>query len=400
VTEAISVIEVESDGKRCKLPDVNTLAARSRRDVADARQRPRREQEHHARCRAVDFAAAMKTDGFSCCQAAKQLRIRPRTLAHWCCRRQRGQMTGRCRGRPCRQSPFAKRLVVAEFLREMGPRIGIPTIRRNFPDMPPCELIDLRHDYWSVYRQHNRIVHELLTWHRPGRVWAMDHSKPPNSVDGIYATMFAVRDLASGMELDWIPVPDETAKTTRDALLALFVEFGPPLVLKSDNGGAFKADVIELLADWRVVPLLSPPMTPRYNGSREAGIGGLKTHTHWQAAAFGHPGFWTSEDAEAARQHANETPRAHNQPTPEEIWQARTPIDTAERDGFLLTVERVRSQMEETMDPLSQESLTAADKAANERRVIRQALVELGILSTEWRSISLPIKPRKRARIM
>ena len=75
------------------------------------------------------------------------------------------------------------------------------------------------------------------------------------------------------MELDWLPVPDETAATTRDALLALFVEFGPPLVLKSDNGSAFKGDVITLLDDWQITPLRSPPKTPRYHGSREAGIG-------------------------------------------------------------------------------------------------------------------------------
>jgi len=398
VTEAVDVIEVELDGKRCKLPDVKTLAARSRCDVADARQHPRREQEHHARCQAADFAAALKTDGFSCCQAAKQLRIRPRTLAHWCCRRRRGQMNCRCRGRPCRQSPFVKRLAVVEFLREMGPRIGIPTIRRSFPDMPPCELIDLRQDYWNVYRQHNRIVHELLTWHRPGRVWAMDHSKPPNSIGGIYPKMFAVRDLASGMELDWLPVPDETAATTQDALLALFAQFGPPLVIKSDNGPAFKAEVTELLEDWQVVPLLSPPMTPRYNGSREAGIGGLKNHTHQQAAAAGHPGFWTSDDVEAAKRHANELAAHLHQPAALELWQARTPIEHDERERFLLTVKHIRGQIEEAMD--HEIDLTEADKAANERRVIRRALVELGILSTEWRSISLPIKPRKRARIM
>ncbi len=115
----------------------------------------------------------------------------------------------------------------------------------------------------------------------------------------------------------------------------------------------------------------------------------------------GHPGIWTSDDIEAARRQTNEFhyPNGHNQPIALEVWQSRTPIDHDERERFHLTVERIRSQMQETMDPTSRESLTAADQAAIHRRVVRQALVELGILSTIWRSITLPIKLRKCARI-
>jgi hypothetical protein len=395
------VIEVQRDGKREKLPDVEAIAARSRRAAAAARQRPRREQEHQARQRATDFAASAKTEGCSCRQTARRLCIHPRTLSDWCCRQRRGEMTCQSRGRSCKQSPFQKRLAVAEFLRDTGPGIGIPTMRVAFPNVPPCELTDLRLDYWRVYRHHNRVALEELTWNSPGRVWAMDHAKPPQPVDGIYAAMFAVRDLASGMALDWLPVPDETAVTTRDALLALFLEYGPPLVLKSDNGSAFKRDVVTLLNDWRITPLPSPPETPRYNGSCEAGIGGLKNRTRHQAALAGHPGIWTSDDTEAARRHTNEFhyPDGYTKATALDVWQSRSPIDHAERERFRLTVERIRSQMQGAMDPTSRESLTAADQAATHRRVVRQALLEQGILSTKWRSITLPIKPRKYARI-
>ena len=253
-----------------------------------------------------------------------------------------------------------------------------------------------------MYRDHNQVVLEELTWNCPGRVWAMDHAKPSQPVDGIYPATFAVRDLASGMVLDWLSVPDEMSVTTRDALLALFVEFGPPLALKSDNGSAFKGDVITFLDDWQVTPLPSPPQTPYYNGSREAGIGVLKNHTRHQAALAGHPGIWTCDDTEAARRQTNEFhyPNAHNQPTTLEVWQSRSPIHQTEQDCFLLTVQRICSQMEEAMDPISRESLTAADQAAIHRRVVRQALVELGILSTNWRSVTLPVKPKKLARIL
>ena len=51
-----------------------------------------------------------------------------------------------------------------------------------------------------------------------------------------------------------------------------------------------------------------------------------------------------------------------------EVWLSRTPIDHTERERFLLTVERIRSQMEATMNP---ENQTAAGKAARKRRVVR-----------------------------
>ena len=199
------------------------------------------------------------------------------------------------------------------------------------------------------------------------------------------------------MELAWQPVPDETAETTRDALLALFREHGPPLVLKSDNGGAFKAEVIQLLEDWQGAPPLSPPVTPRYNGSCETGNGALKTRTRDFTRD---PGFWTSDDMEAAQRYTNECyRRRETDRTALEIWNSRTAIDDTERKRFLLTVEDIRSQIQDKMDPESQEKQTAATKAAIERRVVSRALEELGILSMKWRSIPLPIKPRKCAKI-
>jgi hypothetical protein len=85
------------------------------------------------------------------------------------------------------------------------------------------------------------------------------------------------------------------------------------------------------------------------------------------------------------------------------FWDASSNTEAVghiERERIHLTVERLRRQMNDTMDPLPRRSLTAADEAAIHRRVVRQALVALGILSVTWRSITLPLKPKKRARIM
>ena len=67
--------------------------------------------------------------------------------------------------------------------------------------------------------------------------------------------------------------------------------------------------------------------------------------------------------------------------------------------GFRLTAENLAAQIHQDMDSTSQVPLTATDTAAQHRRVIRRALVEHGYLSTKWRFITLPLKPKKSARI-
>ena len=151
----------------------------------------------------------------------------------------------------------------------------------------------------------------------------------------------AVRDLASGMQLLWLPVPEATATTTTAALLSLFMLYGAPLVLKLDNGSPFVAGVTRaLLAQWQVIPLYSPPGRPQYNGAIEAGIGALKVRTHYQAVRQGQPGEWTLADAEAARQQANTLGRpwgAHG-PAPAERWASRHIVTNQERQAFAASV--------------------------------------------------------------
>ena len=69
-------------------------------------------------------------------------------------------------------------------------------------------------------------------------------------------------------------MPDESADFVVGTLLILFLRFGPPLVLKADNGSAFDNDQVRgLLAAWGVTLLLSPVRRPQYNGSIEAANG-------------------------------------------------------------------------------------------------------------------------------
>ena len=146
------------------------------------------------------------------------------------------------------------------------------------PNIPRCQWIDLQRDYRQWYRTHHRQRQQRLAWHRPGSVWTVDHSQPPELVDGVDPQMLAVRDLASGLQLAWVPQCSAEASEASLVMEYLFKKFGPPLVLKSDNGSAFISDQWQsLLQRWHVTPLYSPVAYPQYNGSVEAGIGAIRS---------------------------------------------------------------------------------------------------------------------------
>ncbi len=388
-------------GNACDPGALEAIAQRSRCRFAAARQQPRRLREQAARHQAAAFADSARGQGMSYQRAARYLKLPRRTLLHWS-RRRLDPVAWRPRGRRCKESSTGERLAVLELLDRSGPRLGLPTLRRLFPQMPRCELSELEADYRRQFRCEHRVNQETLRWLQPRRVWAMDHSRPPGPIDGRHPSIFAVRDLASGLQLAWLPVPDEAEDTTAGALQRLFHEFGAPLVLKSDNGPAFKSQRLhELLAAWDVVPLFSPPRTPRYNGACEAANHALKVRT-WQQAEFsGHPAHWTSADLAVARHHTNElhVPSEKCPFTAHELWTCQTPIGHNERQTFLSTVARIGHEL--CLLPTTDPSLPQApDPPFLQRRVLRRALVELGLLSVTRRSISLPINRRKMAKIL
>ena len=353
-------------------------------------QRPRREVEREARTTALACHRWLRGRGLSAAEAAERVGVAPRTLAHWdhCWKQERLALRGR--GRPCRRSNRTCRNAAIELMTMTGPSIGLPTLRAHFPSMARGELVNLQRRFRRVYRRRERRFLRCLDWRQPGTVWAIDHAEPPRPIDGQYAYLLAVRDLASHCQLGWLPVSAANAETTCAALEALFVEHGPPLVIKSDNGSPFIAhETTELLASHGVTHLLSPPYTPEYNGACEAGIGGLKTRTHEQAALAGRPGHWTADDVEAARCLGNELHRPHGPlaATPAEVWQARQPITTTERVAFAASLNHHRDSTARESGYTTDEAVSKATHASWLRTAISRALVGCGLLKFTGRSV-------------
>lgn len=374
--------------------ELDTIAGDSRRRAAAERQQDRRRREQDARRQAAVLCQGLGERGRSAAEVALGLGMARRTLSSWCCQWRRDALVACLRGRPLKESPLSARQVVLEFIEQEGPQVGLPSLRTCFPEVPRCKMIDLQAAYRRHFCSRHRACVAELTWLEVRTVWAMDHALPPHPIDGVYEAAIAVRDLASGLQLAWLPVSDQTGSTTALVLQTLFVVHGPPLVAKSDLGSPFRSHEVSELCDRHGVTWLpSPARTPSYNGSCEAGIGSMKTRTHYLAARQGRAAHWASDDLETARRQANELtrPMGHLGPTPLDLWNARAVVDPSQCDLFRDAVARHRQDILAAL-PAAQTSPIDNLATRVQRRSVRRALVELGLLSINRRSIPLPFR--------
>jgi hypothetical protein len=334
--------------------------------------------------------------------AATLLDLHSRTIDRWKCRWIENKLRSEPRGRPLVASHVADRRDVYQLLDAIGPHIGCSSLEVFFPLMSRRELRRLLRRYRYIWRKEKRLKLHELRWHCTGAVWAIDYTDPPAPIDGIYSSILVVRDLASGYQLLALPTSDQTAKTAREALLPLFRQFGPPIVLKSDNGSFRAREMIAFLKQWNVCPLLSPARTPQYNGAVEAGIGSIKTRAHHIATQHGRPGEWTCDDVEAARMLANATARPHGRsaPTPNFYWKRRDDITLAERNRFFETLKLFQQRIDARTKTASLSGEPPVrndhDAALFHRVAIRRALVARRLLTlTKPRRITPPINSQK-----
>jgi len=116
-----------------------------------------------------------------------------------------------------------------------------------------------------------------ITWQVPGLVWSLDDAELARfSHHKLY--LHQVQDLASRYKFTpWVG-EQVVGETVAIHLEQLFLQHGPPLVLKRDNGSNLNQQAVEeVLARYLVMPLNSPPHYPPYNGGMECAVRELKT---------------------------------------------------------------------------------------------------------------------------
>lgn len=368
-----------------------------------AAQRLQRERELDLRRRVIDFTHWTHTaHDRSIADIAISLHLAPRTLCKWFADFHANLPTPLPLGRPAIRSSRDDRQAVLALLSELGPATGLPTLQDCFPLMPRAELDNLLRRYRAVWQKRHHYAPHFLEWTTPGAVWAIDFSEAPAPIDGQFKNLLAVRDLASHQQLLWTPVADMTADAAIRGLSSLFAIHGAPLVLKSDNGPAFVAEQTRAFLESRnVFCLFSPPHTPRYNGSIEAGIGSLKSRTERHAQRHGHPGYWTTDDVAFAQLEANATarPRGPRGPTPDDLWAQSSPITLPQRTTFTITVERHRADVQAREGESKYGPRTDAKERLMDRDAIRRALGEHDLLFFSRRRLPLPFSDANTAEI-
>lgn len=147
--------------------------------------------------------------------------------------------------------PLEVRQRILQVLNEAGPSSSVRTLQTLLPDVSRAELTRFLKRFRRVRRERYGWHGFRLTWRRPGAVWAMDFVLPSGPVDDRWNCVLSIDDQASRFQLVWNPKEAETAQVVVEALDTLFACYGPPLVLKSDNGPAFVAQATAaLLAQW------------------------------------------------------------------------------------------------------------------------------------------------------
>lgn len=319
--------------------------------------------------------------------------VTERTLRRWAQRAHQGEPLAPRRGRPPDSVPRARRQAVIGMLMRKGPRLGVPALRGKLPDVPYRTLESLKRRFVRVIRRRRGWYRKRLRWLRAGSVWATDFTVPEAELPHRADRLCLVRDLASGAQLAAEPCRGERAAVVCSVLTALFVALGPPLVLKHDGGGAYRAHATqELLEDHDVAPLRSPPYTPQYNGSCERSGGTLKQRVAHFAWADGHPGYWTDANLLEATHDANHLarPRGPNAPTPAQAFAQREPIGAEERRAFKRTRARAIARALKTHEHKRGTMPSCAEHAAIVRKATQHALCEHGYLEFRRGRISTP----------
>lgn len=338
-------------------------------------------------CQAHDHAPdAMAT-------AAKAAGRCLRTIRRWCEAALHGATAPKVPGRRRVEVDRGVRVGLYLTLLTLGVHTSEQVLRGLFHDVPFSCLRDMKQRMKRALARHASLMRGHLTWRQAGRVWTTDFTAPKARLPGGCNRLLHVRDLGSGAVLAIVATTNERAADVLALLTRLIAIHGAPLVIKSDNGGAFRAHAVqELLAAHGVTYLPSPAYRPQYNGSCERSGGHDKLRIEAQAAADGHPGEWTPRDIARAMAVANDVmrPWGAKGPTRGEVLAAASAISAEERRTFQETYALLLAREEMRYAASCGTTIPRCKNDVLRRRAVKNALVQLGYLTIRGGPVSTP----------
>ena len=360
------------------------------RNRSHRRQAPARQAEHRARFRTLAYLRLSRRWGGTLAEVAREIGVAATTIRSWEKKRNAKKLAASPRGRRILRSPRDRRQEVIRYIhKKRYRRLTLASIRRKFPDVSREILSDLLARGKHAWAR-RRAGAEELSWTAPGVAWTADYTEADFPIDGIYRYVLVVKDLGSGFTLAAVPARSESAKVFVETLARLFLWLGIPLVLKTDNGSAFRARKSRrLLARRGILQLLSPPYYPRYNGAIEASIGAIKERIMDAAFGEGDPFRWTESALREAVRIGNDSPKWNaKDATPRELFQSRAGVSRTRRATFIHSFRRLRAEERLRRYLLPEARPNKSVRAAIVRSAIRRALEACGILVVSRRRIS------------
>jgi hypothetical protein len=222
---------------------------------------------------------AKQRTGLSYRDLCRAMEVSHRKFKRWRCRKENGLPLLHVPG-PAKTEPFDPAVLAGELAslthgvhRTLGigrlfSKYGQCLSRREIA----CMAAEVRAELNDIHRRN--LLH--VEWMVPGVVWAVDGTEYTDASEN--RQVLTMRDLASKyllrpMVTAWTPCSEEVSGHV--AMLCGANE--SPLFIKMDNGSnLIGQSVMNVLKENWIIPFISPPEYPQYNGSLEKAQGEIK----------------------------------------------------------------------------------------------------------------------------
>jgi len=306
---------------------------------------------------------------------AEVLEMDPRSLSRWWTRHQRPAEPKQPLGRPKAISPRVRALLRERYvasLGQWGPQVLAHWARREglgqySPTTIAAVIADLRPKKPKPVRP---LRYEVAS---PGVMWSEDGAGFKDH--GRKRELLLVQDECSRLKVghDLCPGPAK-GSDVRKMLKEAFDRYGAPLVLKRDGGSIFdEQNVRELLDEYGVVSLTSPPATPWYNGRAERAFRDIRSHERAQRA-YGLDGS-LDDRIDRAIDDLNEL-------RPRPVLEGMTAREVHDRTRVRLPDRsRLRQEIDHRKRELVEEATSRHQRDAASRRAIEDVLSWYGLIT-------------------